>query len=215
MLEATTSRRDVMRALAIVPAAIAAPAVANAAATNGGVSPGMAAAIEAYRKASAAEDAFNHAIYDPAVAAWREAVEGIPHYATEAHLPAALGEAPRPMRTDNPSDLTMARMYQKLTVDGYGLGRDETALKELVERLEQREAEKQRLGTAHNIYALQDESERLAEIRTNAMFEVEAQPAHTLADLIAKTEFIKETDGDTDHDELLADLRRISGKIAA
>ncbi|MCB4861114.1 hypothetical protein K7W03_16100 [Sphingobium sp. PNB] len=217
MHEVTTSRRDVMRALAIVPAAIAAPAVANAATfTSGGVSSGMSQAIAAYHNAVATENAWGERVYDVAWKACKAEQEAIPHLTTKARVDLTAPGVLTQLSTDNPLHLSAIRMHKSLTQDGARLGGDpERAFDEFLEKLEQREAEKQRIAQRHNMDALSAEQNRLEQASYAAMRAAEEFPVTTVADLIAKIQFSQETDGQIDHDDMLADLRRIAGRAAA
>src|SRR5690242_11241623 len=96
MSEVSTSRRDVMRALAIVPAVIAAPAVASTAlAARNTTSLEWNQALARHSAARDAADRYCETVYRPAWETWRRAVENrqedierriaaVPHYITKA-----------------------------------------------------------------------------------------------------------------------------------
>lgn len=205
------SRRAVTGALFALPA-IAAPAAAAAIEPNG-ISPGLAAALAAYREADAVEDHYNRTIYEPAAAALRKEVEAIPHYTTKGtfggyatfhHLSTA--------------DRGLVSMARKILEDAADRHRDRgffDVCEELIAADDQREAERQRLRAVYNIGPLEDESERLADIRFQAEVAVEKYPVRSIPDLVAKLEFIRETQGEEDAEvgfkDMLADLHRIAG----
>lgn len=214
MSEVSTSRRDVMRAFAIVPAAIAAPTAAAAAMCGRSSSlPSRAItdAIAAYHKAAAYENEWHDRAYAPVWKACKGEVEAIPHLQTETRHEA--GGKLIQWSTDNLANQTEAHMCRKVIGEGHRLaGSYRQLVEEFEEKMEWRAAEQRRIEQHHGMDALDAEQERLTDLSYAAMKSVDDFPVTTLADLIAKTQFGKETDGQIDHDALIADLRRIAGE---
>lgn len=220
MHEVTTSRRDAMRSLAILPAMIAMPAAASAApmlvCAPAAPSAELVALIDAYRKASAASDRHHSEVYEPAHKAWKEAVEAIPHCKTVATY-TYLGE-PQRLSTANPSHVSAAKFAASSKPGSLYSAEYETACAELLKRMKQRDAKRAKITARYDVIALAAESDRLAEVRNMALDAVALFPAATIADLIAKVETTSDDpDGlfDSNKDILLADLRRIAGEAVA
>lgn len=213
MHELHSSRRTVMRALIIAPSLIATPIAASAATglvcNPTGISEGMAAAIKAYREASARCDKFSTDVYGPAWEAWRAEVDAIPHFTTKASFK---GWATFDHLTT--ADRGMVAMAKKIVETAKpGHFRDyELAAAELVEAEGRREAQSKQLSRRYNVSALAEEDDRLGDIRDDLLTEIEEFPVATIADLIAKVEIIEETQGQIEPVDLLADLRRIAGE---
>ena len=216
MSEVSTSRRDVMRALAIVPAAIATPTVAAAAFTRGPTKPSLAIteAIAAYHKAATYENEWCDRHYTPAWKACKAAIERIPHLTTETRHEVG-GRIVR-WSTDNPTNQAEARYCRQVLNEGRRLAK---TYKQLVEEFEEkvawRAAEERRIQQRYGMDLLDAEQDRLTNASYDAMRAVEEFPAATIHDLIAKVEFAGETEGRSEPEELLADLRRIAGRAAA
>lgn len=208
-------RREAMRVLAIVPTVLATTATAGAAVgltcLPDGPSPEMAQALAAYRAAVAFQDEWEGRIYSPAWKVCQAAEDAIPHLTTEGRCSLVPGGMLGHMSTDNPAHLAAGRMYKRVMADGRQLGDDDDdTLQEFLEKLDWREAERKRIHKGHNMDALDKDQDRLNDLSIQAMAVIEKFPVTTMADLIAKVEFIKETDGAIGPDELLADLRRVS-----
>lgn len=216
MSEVSTSRRDVMRALAIVPAVIAAPAAAAAMCGRSPSLPSRAItdAIAAYHKAAAYENEWHDRAYAPVWKACKAEGEAIPHLQTKTRHEA--GGKLIQWSTDNLANQTEARMCRKVIGEGHRLaGSYRQLVEEFEEKMEWRAAEQRRIEQRHGMDALDAEQERITDLSYAAMKAVDDFPVTTLADLMAKTEFGKETDGQIDHEALLADLRRIAGRAMA
>lgn len=220
MSEVSTSRRDVMRALAIVPAAIATPAVAAAAFTRGPAMPSRAIteAIAAYHKAAAHENEWLDRHYTPVWKACKAEVEKIPHLTTQTRH--EVGGRLVQWSTDNPENQTQARycrhVLNERRQNGRGLAKSyEQLVVEFEEKVAWRAAEERRIQQRYGIDALDAEQDRLTNASYDAMRAVEEFPAATIHDLIAKVEFAWETEGRIEPEEILVDLRRIAGSAAA
>jgi len=210
MNELAVSRRAVTRALSTLPIlALTNSSVEAGAAELLSASPGMAAAVDAYRAAAAASAHHYNHVYNPAWRAWRSEADAIPHVTTTASFNGwasfdHLSTAERGM-------VEMARAIMKDATPGQY--RDyEVASAELLEAEDRRQSESNRLAARHNLSALSAENDRLGEIRDDLLGEVENFPVTSLADLIAKIEVIEETDGQIMPADLMADLRRIAGR---
>ena len=216
MTEVTTSRRNVMRALAIVPAVIAAPAVASAAiGRTTGISPAMAKAIAGYHNAVATQNEWETQVYLPTWKACEAAVAAIPHLTTQQGFETNAGFRTTHLSTDKAADVAVANIFSKIPVNQRYDDDQDRACAELLEKLEWRKAEEARIHKAHNMDALDEEQDRLEQLSYRAMSAVEDFPVATLADLNAKVQFIGETEGRIEPDALLADLRRIAGESRA
>jgi len=214
MTNVTPSRRDVMRALAIVPALLAAPTIASAATqlacTPTGISAGMAAKLAAYRHANMVSARYDDMVYNPPHKAWREAVDAIPHHTTKQGYEANGGWMH--MSTNQTHQLAVAKTVMKEPGRWDHAPDYQSACIELLEADRCRQQEIMRLRDRYNIDALYEESVRLSDLSYDALVAVEQYPAETMGDLIAKIDFIKETEGSIDADGLLADLRRLTGE---
>lgn len=216
MSEVSTSRRDVMRALSIIPV-IAAPAIASAAiaAPQAGPSPEMAQAIAAYWKAIDTANEWHTRVYSPAWKACQAAVAAIPHLTTEQGFETYAGFKVTHLSTDKVVDVALARMFSKLPAHKRHGDDHDRACAELLEKLDWRAAEEVRIHAQYNMDALDAEEDRLNDVSYRAMRAVEEFPAATIHDLIAKVQFAEETDGRFEPDDLLPDLHRIAGRAVA
>ena len=220
MSEVSTSRRNVMRALAIVPAAIATPAVAAAAFTREPTMPSRAITelVAAYHKAAAYENEWCDRHYTPAWKACKAEVEKIPHLTTETRH--EVGGMLVQWSTGNPANQAEARYCRQVLNErrqnGRGLAKSyEQLVLEFEEKVAWRAAEEARIQQRYGIDTLDAEQDRLTNASYAAMRAVEEFPAATIHDLIAKVEFAGETEGRVEPEELLADLRRIAGRATA
>lgn len=212
MSEVSTSRRNVMRALAVVPAIAAVPAFAAATTLNLGINPDLTDAIAAYRKAVEAASCWHDRVYRPAWEGCQAAVAAIPHLTTEQGFETYAGFRVTHLSTDKVADVALARMFSKLPPHKrYGDDHDR-ACAELLEKLDWRAAEEVRIHAQYNMDALDAEEDRLNDVSYRAMRVVEEFPAATIHDLIAKVQFAEETEGRFEPEELLSDLRRIAGE---
>lgn len=209
------SRRDVMRAFAVVPALVA-PALANAATgiigTPAGPSLEMAKAVAAYHSAAAFENEWHDRAYAPVWKICSAEVETIPHLTTQTRH--ERGGKLVQWSTDNLADQTEARWCRKHLDEGGSLTASyRQLLEEFEEKIELRLSDKRRIEQRHGMGALDEEQDRLVDISYRAMRVVETFPAATVPDLIAKVQFAEETEGRIEPDELLVDLRRIAGEV--
>lgn len=208
MEQPTISRR------ALLASAPAAAVLATASCTS---APALAAgrtslteAIEAYRHAVAGVDAFDDKVYTPALEAWQRAIAAIPYYTTASSYESH-GAGRRHMTTAHVPDLAAAKMHEKLK--GGEIGEYRACAAELLEAVNRREAEAQRLRARYRIDELYEESNRLCTLSGDAFVDVETFPVTTLAELVRKIEFLEAGDHDPlSHQTLLADLRRIEGR---
>lgn len=213
----TSTRRAFVTALAAIPV-VAAPATAVAA-TNLALAEALPSrkiteAIAAYHKAVANQNEWEGRVYFPTWNACKAAIEAIPHLTTEQGFETYAGFKVTHLSTDKVADVALARMFSKLPASKRLDDDHDRACAELLDKLEWRAAEEVRIHARYNMDALDEEQDRLNDISYRAMIAVEDYPAATLADLIAKTEFGLNTEGRIDHEDLLADLRRISGEAS-
>ncbi len=225
------TRREILAA-AIAAPALAAPAVACAAPTFAclpmAVSPQWQDAIARMDAASAAYDAYYDATYEPAWEAAKELasrpdeqlqrrLDAIPHYTTSLAYETADGNLAH-MTTANRLDIGRAIGGAQLT----DLSDYVSCCREMVSLINKRMDEQDRVKAEFDqpkIYPAQlispeiaREEKRLEDASHAAFKAVYNFAAATPADLIAKIEFLKARDIDIDHDQMLADLRRVFGE---
>lgn len=225
------TRREILAA-AIVAPALATPAVACAAPTfaclSMSVSPQWQDAVAQMDASSAAYDAYYDATYEPAweaaKATARQAdeelqrrLDAVPHYTTSLAYESADGNLVH-MTTANRLDIGHAIGGALLT----DLSDYVSCCREMVSLINKRMDEQDRVKAEFDhpkVYPAQlispeiaREEKRLQDASHAAFKEVYDFAAATLADLIAKIEFLKARDIDIDHDQMLADLRRVFGE---
>ena len=226
------TRREILAA-AIAAPALAAPAVACAAPTfaclSMAVSPQWQDAVARMDAASAAHDAYYEATYEPA---WEAAkatarqvdeelqrrLDAVPHYTTSLAYETADGKLAH-MTTANRLDIGRAIGGAQLT----DLSDYVSCCREMVSLINKRMDEQDRVKAEFEqlkVYPAQlippeiaREEKRLQDASHAAFKDVYSFAAATPADLIAKTEFLKARDIDIDHDQMLADLRRVFGEV--
>lgn len=225
------TRREILAA-AIAAPALAAPAVACAAPTFAclpmAVSPQWQDAVARMDAASATHDAYYEATYEPAweaaKATARQAdeelqrrLDAVPHYTTSLAYETADGNFAH-MTTANRLDIGRAIGGAQLT----DLSDYVSCCREMVSLINKRMDEQDRVKAEFDqpkIYPAQlispeiaREEKRLEDASHAAFKAVYNFAAATPADLIAKIEFLKARDIDIDHDQMLADLRRVFGE---
>ena len=226
------TRREILAA-AIAAPALASPAVACAAPTfaclSMAVSPQWQDAVARMDAASAAHDAYYEATYEPAwetaKAAARQAdeslqrrLDAIPHYTTSLAYETADGNFAH-MTTANRFDIGRAIGGAQLT----DLSDYVSCCREMVSLINKRMDEQDRVKAefeqpkVHPAQLISPEiarEEKRLEDASHAAFKaVYNFAAAAPADLIAKIEFLKARDIDIDHDQMLADLRRVFGEV--
>ncbi|KZC82907.1 hypothetical protein AYR46_03100 [Sphingobium yanoikuyae] len=178
--------------------------------------------------ASAAHDAYYEATYEPAwetaKAAARQAEEklqrrldAVPHYTTSLAYETADGNFAH-MTTANRLDIGRAIGGAQLTDASDYV----SCCREMVSLINKRMDEQDRVKAEFEqpkVYPAQlippeiaREEKRLQDASHAAFKDVYSFAAATPADLIAKIEFLKSRDIDIDHDQMLADLRRVFGE---
>ncbi|WP_313229151.1 hypothetical protein [Sphingobium yanoikuyae] len=226
------TRREILAAAIAAPALVA-PAVACAAPAFAclpmAVSPQWRDAVARLDAASAAHDAYYEATYEPAWETAKAAVrhadeqlqrrlDAIPHYTTSLVYETADGHLAH-LTTANKQHVSAAIGSANLTVmDDYVL-----CCRELVmligkrifqERDIKAEFEQPKVYPAQLIPPeITREEKRLQDASHAAFKDVYSFAAATPADLIAKIEFLQSRDIDIDHDQMLADLRRVFGEV--
>lgn len=220
----TSSRRSFLAAAALAPVVIAAP-VAHAAVQSPMSGPSLAwqAAMARWKAADAEAAAYHDRIYYPAFQAWRQSIadqeadlerriEAIPHYLTKTQIGGDDGRWS--LSTADRQYVNLAKQWATRT----DLHReDPDFVKALAELLPEAKAREERIAAMRQSTVapeldagIEAENERLELIEAAAHEELTGYKASTLADLIAKVSFLKEIDGQIDHDDLLADLERIA-----
>lgn len=226
------TRREILAA-AIAAPALAAPAVVCAAPTFAclpmAVSPEWQNAVAQMDAASAAYDAYYEAIYEPAWEAAKERssqadeqlqrrLDAIPHYTTSLAYKTADGHLAH-LTTANKQHVSAAIGSADLAVaDDYVLCCRELVL--LIGKRIFQESDIKAEFEQPKVYPAQlippeiaREEKRLQDASHAAFKAVYDFSAATPADLIAKIEFLKARDIDIDHDQMLADLRRVFGEV--
>lgn len=225
------TRREILAA-AIAAPALATPAVACAAPTfaclSMSVSPQWQDAVALMDAASATYDAYYEATYEPAweaaKATARQAdeelqrrLDAVPHYTTSLAYETPDGNLVH-MTTANRLDIGHAIGGALLTdLSDYVL-----CCREMVSLINKRMDEQDRVKAEFDqpkVYPAQlispeiaREEKRLQDASHAAFKAVYNFAAATPADLFAKIEFLKSRDIDIDHDQMLADLRRVLGE---
>lgn len=227
----TSSRRDVMRALAILPAMIAMPAAASAPTglicTPLATTPQWQSAVKAMEAASDAYDAYYKAIYEPIWNARRQPlsdeeaelqrrIDAVPHYSTERTYLSEDG-TPARMTTRNNAEVRAALGF----VDDIESENDDyrECARELLSLFGKRCAQEHEIKKGFVFSELADmpadievEHDRLEKAGAETWRAVAEFEAATPGDLIAKVAFLKTQDDNLDPDEMLADLRRVFGE---
>lgn len=214
MSDLAMSRRAVTRALFLSPAVVAAPATAVACvAAPAAPSAAIKALIADYEAKATACSAYSANIYMPARDKWLADVDAIPHCTTSRAY--RYGGDLRRLSTDRRDQVIAAQTAANAKPETLYSAEYAACCDELRELVKHREAQKEAIGAKHGIDALLAEDDRLGELAYQALGAIEAFPAATVSDLLAKIDFIEETGGQLDMDMIRADLRRISGEDVA
>ncbi|WP_311270516.1 hypothetical protein [Sphingobium sp. WCS2017Hpa-17] len=225
-----TTRRQLLAAAVAAPiVAVPASAAPMFSCHPVGPSSEWLAASEKMEIASAAYDTYFDTFFEPLWDAARERemaadaelkrqIDAIPHYTTlRSYLSA--DDLPIHMTTESRADVRIALGFAEDILPEHDDFRE--CCRELVgaigKRLEQEHAIKDAFPKAHMDIAshipadIRAEEKRL-ETESYAAFRAVANfQAATPGDLIAKIEFLKSQDCEIDHDQMLADLRRVFG----
>ena len=218
-----TTRRAMLAGLATAPAFVGIFAAGKARASRAELyDPAFASKLAAYRQCKAKEETFDRAHLAPAheawataKAKWEKACEAIPHVTTANSYENVMHEVHR-MDTANPMSVVYARAMLR---DKPGYQHDDClrTCQELIDAVERRDAEKDRLRLTHKVDDLEAAhdrveaiSERFGERSWTALWEVLEHPAATLATLVAKLDLIEETQTESASDEIAADIRRLA-----
>lgn len=226
----TSSRRDAMRSLAILPAMIAMPAAASAPTglicTPLATTPQWQSAVKAMEAASDAYDAYFKAIYEPMWSARRQKltdeeaelqrrIDAIPHYTTTSSYETADGAMVHMTTADSFHVRLAMSMVGDAGVDDYAQCCHELFIKGIGKRI-MREQEIRKGFTfselADTPADIEAEHDRLEKASYAAWCAVADFEAATPGDLIAKVTVLQAQDANLDHDEMLADLRRVFGE---
>ncbi|MAM39548.1 MAG: hypothetical protein CL949_13835 [Erythrobacter sp.] len=206
-----TTRRNFLAGLAAAPALGAHPAFAASSLAHGSApSAAICALIADYEVKEAACAAYSANIFTPARDAWLVDVDAIPHRTTSLTY-LYHGDARR-LSTDRSDQVAAAKTAADIGSEGLYSPDYAACCAELRGLVAEREAQRTSLDELHGIAALVAEDERLSELAWQALQKVEAFPAETIADLLAKIDFIEETGGQIDAEMLRADLRHINGE---
>jgi hypothetical protein len=215
-MEAHTTRRGMLGAIALAPVVIAAPAAASRAPKT---SAELRRLIAAYRAIDKRFSLFLAEQHEPAHSAWQNREEArrervltetaaIPHYETVATYE-TLENGSRPMCTVNPIDVAMARRRgTQITEGDFDL-----CCAELHAAVERRDAIAQAIQKANPpemfdpvLAAEFDRQERESHAAFKAI--TGFKPA-SLADVIGQIQFFQQEDHEIDSDDLLSALSRI------
>ena len=228
-----TTRRQLLAAAVAAPiAAVPASAAPMFSCHPVAPSPEWLAASNKLELASAAHDAYYYTVFDPLWDAARERemaadaelkrqIDAIPHYTTQRSYLSA-DDLPIHMTTESRVDVRIALGFAEDILPEHDDFRE--CCRELAgaigKRMEQEHAIKEAFPKTHMDIASQIPAdiraeEKRLETESHAAFGVVANfRAATPGDLIAKVEFLKSQDCEIDHDQMLADLRRVFGGAA-
>jgi len=219
MSDNTASRRRLLGALLVMPAAAIAtsPALAYVPAAPGRASPDLVQAILNQRRASAFAHHYADTVHTPAFDAWQADAAQVPHVTTANSFASALGER---VALSTSNDGTVATSRRVLA--NFDAGRLPSApadyvatLRELIEAADERDVERERLRLRHRVDATGDRCDRLTDMSLEAIDAVLAIPARNVADLAAKIAFIGEVewwDVSAAHDAISSDARCLAGE---
>lgn len=217
----TTTRRAVLGALTILPAA--AVAIVPTIARSAGLSPDFAAKVAAFHRASAEEADFDQRVYYPAWEAYERARVAVPHVEVGPHTY-------QPYRTVSTADAHEVKQARRrvrevregrtyLETDRYPDPRAEFEQQEaLAYAADRRDAEVARLNRRFRVDEYTDRSDALTEATEAAFNAVLEHPAASAADLAAKMELIDQRGGhewSNAWEAMLADARRLAEREAA
>jgi len=224
----TPSRRNVMRALAAITTGLPTLAYAAPSLVCAPLEPTMEwqAAVKAMDAARAAYDAYYNDIYEPVFNARRQQrsdeeaelqrrIDAIPHYTTTSSYETADGAMVHLTTADSLCVRLAMSMVGDAGVDDYAQCCHELFIKGIGKRI-MREQEIRKGFTfselADTPADIEAEHDRLEKASYAAWCAVADFEAATPGDLIAKVTVLKAQDANLDHDEMLADLRRVFGE---
>lgn len=206
-LSHTPTRRAMLGALATAPL-LAAPSAAIASAT---ASPALIAAIAAYDKACEAETAWDSDVRHVAHQAFRADCDKVPHRETTRTYKNIYGD----MQTMSTEDVATARRVKAGFIKLHVEDEDYFAtIDEVVALADKRDARIEALRAQHGLDTLCEEGDRLSELASAALESALNFKSRSLADVLAKAEFLEEIDGwgnDYARERLIADLRSFIG----
>lgn len=211
--ENSASRRAILGALIVAPAAaIAAPAALDGL-TGGAVSPAFARKIAAYHAADEAEAAFDEQVYTPAVLAYHREADRVSHTACG---PDPYSGRLTPVTT---ADTTAVRDARRLVHDVASgkcwletetypsLGEHFVFCQRLAAAADRRDAQLKRLQERLGLPELQRRCDRLATVRGDAFRAIVAAVPANAADMVAKLELVDACGAHEDSDVWAAILR--------
>lgn len=226
-----TTRRQVLAAAIAAPIAVI-PMTANAAPSFicAPTAPSADWIAHLTRLEDAAERAtsYHDGVFSPAFEAWKTVsrdamkelerqIDAIPHYETQALVDIAHG-GKRTLSTAYQSDVLIAERFNR---HPNLAGEDPSLVRCCAELHPQALARSRRADELRRDFvppkidqAIWSENKRLEE-ESGAAFRavIEFEP-RSINDLVAKVTFLKEQDLEIDHDEMLADLARVFGRVA-
>ena len=212
------TRRHVLGALLVVPAAAAAKPVFPATRIRPDQpSPDLTQAILYQRRANSLAHHYANTVHTPAYDRWQEAVARIPHVVTASSFVNVKGDRITLTTADN-SSLACSRSVLSAVAEGEPSRVDAeylATLREQVSAAEHRDAERDRLRLYHRVDATGERCDRLTDISLAAIDGALAIPARNVADLAAKIAFIDEVawwDVPAAHDAISSDARRLAGE---
>ena len=233
MSELHSSRRDVMRALAIAPVAIATPGAAKASfADPAATSPGWDTAVAEMNAAERAYDAYCESTYNPAweatelpriheEAELKALLDAVPHRTTETGYKSVSGKIVH-LTTASDRQMAFALLRERIPQDFLPLSDDgqfDRCCRELgrleIERIDRKREIREafKFSPRPEVPAtIAEEHARLMSIYDEAWIAVRTFTPHCVGDLFAKIAMLKEMQIDLDHDDILADLRSAYGE---
>ena len=215
MDQASLSRRSLLQGSTGIAALAATVGVAPAAQGSGtprGLSAPMQALVTAYQAAERRADHYSATVAEPARAAYRKAIAAIPHVETSAYS-STEGRLAK-LSTESEQSVTSARALLRLNLSApESPGTYLAAARELIQGADWRNAECDRLLSAHAIKAVNAREDELGEAAWTRRWEVIEHPSSCLADLSAKLTAINRTDAWNCEDAqaaIVADVERLA-----
>lgn len=204
---------DLNRRAFIAGASVAAVGVtAPVLAVSGSADTGIDQAIATFRATSEASSRFHDRVFTPANAAWRRAVDALPHYETGTVFTMGGGRS-RPLTTANDHDVLVAKSIARdcrPTSDPFN-----AACHELAAAAEGREQQSEVLKQRFRVSELGQQSDDLGGVSAKALWAVELYPVTNVRELLLKAEVLEEAGiEEVEVETLLTDLRRITGRAS-
>ena len=177
-------------------------------------------AIDRYRAAEAISVKFDENEFCVANAAFKAAVEALPHHTTVATF-VNVNETRRSLSTESVGTIATARRVLQDVKDGHIFTREITesdaeylaTIREVVIAADKREIEIESLRVEHRLDEIGEQADKLGNISALALDEALTTPVRDVGELLLKAELVHETDNwDRMGEDVLADIRRLAGE---